>query len=102
MIEEENEKIPLCPVCLGTLTTDFYFTSENHLHHRNCFDKLTFKSSLSRHVFSYYTPVNKVVNGKVYFEKKLKISSKHERKGFDTNGFNINSTMKMVLIEVKK
>ena len=71
MIEEENEKIRLCSVCLETLTTNLYFTSDKHLYHRNCFDKLNFKSPISRQVFSYYTPVNKVVNGKVYFEKKF-------------------------------
>ena len=65
MIEEENEKSPLCPVCLEILTTIFYFTSANHLYHRNCFDKINFKSPISTEGFLYYFPVNKVVNGKV-------------------------------------
>ena len=76
MIEEENEKIPLCPICLDTLTTNLYFTSDNHLYHRNCFDKLNFEIQNVEKKFLYYLPVNKVVNGKVYFEKKSKINLK--------------------------
>ena len=105
MIEEENEKIPLCPVCLETLTTNLYYTSDNDLSHRNCFNKLNFKSPIPREVFLYYLPVNKVVNGKTNFEKKLKnnfetITSDLDgfnqdgfnRKGSERNGFNINGT----------
>ena len=40
MIEEENEKIPLCPVCLETLRTNSYFASDNHLYHQICFSKI--------------------------------------------------------------
>ena len=69
MIEEENEKIALCPICLETLTTILYFTSDNHLYHRNCFDKLNFKSPISRQDFLFYLPANKVFNGKVYLKK---------------------------------
>ena len=65
MIEEEKEKIPLCPICLETLTTNLYFISDNHLYHRNCFDELNFESLISRQDFLYYLPVNKVVNDKV-------------------------------------
>ena len=36
MLEDENEKDPFCPVCLETLTTNFYFASDNHLYHKNC------------------------------------------------------------------
>ena len=72
MIEEENEKIPLCPVCLETLMMNLHFASDNHLYHKNCFSILNYKSPLSRKVFSSYLPVNKVVNGKINFEKKLK------------------------------
>ena len=68
MMDEENEKIPLCPI-LETLTTNLYFTSDGYLYDKNCFSKLNFKSPVSRQDFSYYLPVNKVVNGKVYFEK---------------------------------
>ena len=71
MIEEENGEIPLCPISLETLTTNLYFTSDNHLYHGNCFDKLIFKRPKSRECFSYYFPVNKVVHGKVYFEKRF-------------------------------
>ena len=70
MIEEKNENISFCPICLETLTTNFYFTSDNHLYHRKLLDKLGFKSQICRKGFSYYLPVNKVVNGKVCFEKK--------------------------------
>ena len=90
MIEGENEKVPLCPVCLGTLTTNLYFASANHLYHKDCFSKLNHKVSKSRQVFSYYLPVNKVVNGKVYFEKKIKINYKtifYYLDGFNQDGF---------------
>ena len=65
MIEEEIEKTPLCPVCSETLAFDLFFASDNHLDHHVCFSKLNFKSPISRQHFSYYLPVNKVVNGKV-------------------------------------
>ena len=73
MIEEKNEKIPLCPLCLETLASDLYFASDNHLYHQICFSKLSFKSPISRQDFSYYLPLNKVINGKVFFEKKINI-----------------------------
>ena len=69
MIEEENEKNPLCPVCLETLMTNLYFASDSHLYRQICFSKLNFKSPISRQDFSYYLPVIKVVNGEVYFRK---------------------------------
>ena len=72
------------------------------MYDKNCFSKLNFKSPTSRHDFSYYLPVNKVVNGKVFFEKKFKnyfTTITHDldgfnqdgfnRKGFDRNGFDI-------------
>ena len=59
-----------------TLASDLYFASDNHLSHQICFSKLNFKSPISRQDFSSDPPVNKVVNGKVIFEKKLKIFSK--------------------------
>ena len=103
MIEEENEKIPLCPVCLEILTTNLHFTSDNHLYHRNCFDKSNFKSPISGQVFSHYIPVNKVFIGKVFFENNFEnvfetiiydldgfIQDGFNRKGLDRNGFNIN------------
>ena len=103
MIEEENEKIPLCPICLETLASDLNFASDNHLYHQISFTKLNFKSPISRQDFSYYLPVNKVINGKVYFEKKLENNFETiiydldgfnqdgcKRKGFDRKGFNIN------------
>ena len=71
MIDEENEKIPLCPVCLETLASDFYFAFDNHLYHQICSSKLNFRSPISRQDFSYYLPVNKVVNGKAFFWKKI-------------------------------
>ena len=78
MIDGENEKIPHCPVCLETLVTDLYFASDNHLYQQICFSKLNFKVPLSRQAFSYYLPVNEMVNGKVYLEEKyLKILLKH-------------------------
>ena len=64
MIEEENEKITFCPICLENLTTFQYFASDGYLYHKNCFTKLDFKSPLSRQDFSYYLPVNKVINDK--------------------------------------
>ena len=90
MIEEENEKLPLCPVCLETLTTNLYFASDNHLYHINCFSKLNYKSPISRQDFSSYLPVNKVVNGKVYFEKETKKYFEtliYELDGFNQVGF---------------
>ena len=73
MANEESEKIAICPVCLETLTMNLYFTSEHYLYNKKCFSKLNFKSPISRRDFSYYLSVNKLVNDKVYFEKKLKI-----------------------------
>ena len=52
MIQEENEKIAICPVCLEGLTTDLYFTSDNYLYHKKCFSKLNFKSPITRQCFS--------------------------------------------------
>ena len=72
MIEEENEKIAICPVCLESLTTDLYFTSDGYLYHIKCFSKLIFNSPISRQDFSYYFLPNKLVNDKVYFEKNIK------------------------------
>ena len=70
MIQEEIEKIAICPVCLESSTADLYFTSYVYLYHKKCFSKLNFKGPISRRDFSYYFPVNKLVNDKVYFEKK--------------------------------
>ena len=80
------------------------FASDGYLYDQNCFGKFSFKSPISRQVFSYYLPVNKVVKGKVYFESKLKNNFKiiliydsdgfnqegFNRKRFDRNGFIIN------------
>ena len=103
MIEEENEKIVICPDCLESLATNLYFASDGQLYHKNCFDKLTFKSPISRQVSSYYIPKNKVVNGRKNFEDKTNNNFKtliydsagfnqdgFNRKGFDRDGFNIN------------
>ena len=70
MIQEEIEKTDICPVCLESLTSDFYFNSDDYLYHKICFSKLNFKIPTTRQDFSYYLPVNKLVNNKVYFEKK--------------------------------
>ena len=70
MIQEENEKIAVCPVCLESLTTDLYLTSDDYLYHKKCFSKYNCKNPITRQDFSYYLPVNKLVNGKVFFEKK--------------------------------
>ena len=101
MIEGENEKNPLFAISLETLKTDIYFTSDGYLCHKICFHELNFQSPISRQDFSYYFPVNKVANGKKYFEKEIKIKitgydrdgydqDGFNRKGFDSNGFNIN------------
>ena len=103
MMDEENEKILLCPICLEILTTNIYFTSDGYLYDKNCFINLNFRSPISRQDFSYYRTVDKVVNGKVNFEKKIKNNFKtrvydldgfnqdgFNRKGFNRNGFNIN------------
>ena len=60
----------LFPVGLENLTTDLYFTSDDYLYHKKRFSKLNFKSPIPRQDFSYYLPVNKLVNDKVCFEKK--------------------------------
>ena len=85
-----KRKNSLCPVCLETFASNLYFASDNHLYHQICFSKLNFKSPISREDFSYYLPVNKVVNGKVYFEKKLKHKFKttiYDLDGFNEDGF---------------
>ena len=73
MIQEEIEKIAICPVCLKSLTTDLYFTSDEYLYHEKCFSKQNFKNPITRQDFSYYPLVNKLVNNDVvYFEKTFK------------------------------
>ena len=52
MANKENEKKAVCPMCLGNLTTDLYFTSDDYLYHKKCFNKLSFKSPISRQDFS--------------------------------------------------
>ena len=37
MIEEENEKNPICPICLEILTTKLNFASHGYLYQKNCF-----------------------------------------------------------------
>ena len=89
MIEEENEKNAICPICLETLKTIIYFTSDGYLYHKICFRKLNFKSPISRLDDYYYFPVNKVVNGKVYFEKEIKNKfTGYDTVGYDHDGFN--------------
>ena len=53
MANEENEKIPLCPVCLETLTTKIDFASDGYLYDENCFSKLDFENPISRQDFLY-------------------------------------------------
>ena len=72
MINEQNEKIALCPVCLENLTTDLNFTSDDYLYHTKCFSKLVYKSPISRQSFSYYLSINKLIKDEVYFEKGIK------------------------------
>ena len=90
MIQEESEKIAFCAVCLESLTTDLYFTSDDYLYHKKCFNKSNFKSAISRNDFLYYFRVNKVVNDKVYFEKNIKniFRINYDLDGFDEHGFN--------------
>ena len=52
MIQEENEEVAICPVCVKNLTTDLYFTSDDYLYHRKCFSNLNFKSPISGQDFS--------------------------------------------------
>ena len=70
MIGEENEKTPHCSICLQILSTNLYFTSDNHVYHRNCFDIFNFKSPICRKGFLNCFPVNKVVNGEGLMVKK--------------------------------
>ena len=65
MINEENEKIAICLVCLESLTIDLQFTSDDYLYHKKCFSKLNHKNPITRQDFSYYLPVNELVNDKV-------------------------------------
>ena len=51
MIEEEKEKIALCPVCLETLTTNLYFASDGYFYGKNLFNRLNFKSPISSKMF---------------------------------------------------
>ena len=51
MIQEDTEKLAICPVCIERLTTDLYFTSDDYLCHRKCFSKLNFKCPISRQDF---------------------------------------------------
>ena len=100
MIQEEIEKIAICPVCLESLTTDLYFTSDDYLYHKKCFSKLNYKSPITKQEFSYYLPVNKLVDDKVDFGKNVRNNFKlidnldgfdedrFNEEGFDRNGFN--------------
>ena len=36
-MEEGNEKIAICPICLEILTTIFYFAPDGYLYDQNCF-----------------------------------------------------------------
>ena len=76
-------------MCLENSTTDLYFTSDDYLYHKECFSKLNYKSPITRQGFSYYLPVNKLVNDKVYFEKNNKhnFRIKYNLDGFDEDGF---------------
>ena len=84
MIQEEIEKIAICPVCLESLTTDIYFTSDDYLYHKKYFSELNYKSPISRQYFPYYLPVNKLVNDEVCFEK---INENNFRLIYDLDGF---------------
>ena len=57
---------------------------------KECFSKLNFKSPLSRKNFSYYFPVNKLVDDKVYLEKNIRNNFRiiYDLHGFDQDGFN--------------
>ena len=57
-------------MCSEGLTTDLYFTSDVYLYLKKGFSILNYKSAISRQDFSFYLPVNKLVNDKVIFEKK--------------------------------
>ena len=85
------------------MASDLNFASGNDLYHQICFSKINYKSPISRQDFPYYLPVNKVINGKVDFEKIFQNNFKtiiydsdgfnqdgFNRKGFDIDGFNIN------------
>ena len=77
-------------MCLESLTTDLYFTSNDYLYHGNCFGKLNFKSPISRQNFLYYFPQIKIVYDEVYFEKETKsiLRMFFNEDGFDKHGFN--------------
>ena len=75
------------------------------MYDQNCFSKINFESLISRQNFSFCLPVNKVVNGRVHFEKEIKKNFEiitydldgfnqdgFIRKGLDRNGFDINGT----------
>ena len=51
MIQEEIEKKAICPVCLESLTTDLYFTSDDYLYHKKCFSKINYKNPITRRFF---------------------------------------------------
>ena len=73
MINEENEKMAIFPVCLECLTTDLCFTSDDYLYHQKCFQKLILEIPISRQDFLYCFPVNKLIYGQIYFGKNLTI-----------------------------
>ena len=52
MAKQENEKIPICPICLGNLEIDIYFCCEGFLYDESCFTKLEFKSPITRQKLS--------------------------------------------------
>ena len=90
MIQEETEKIAICPVRLESLTTDLYYTSDDYVYHKKFFSKLNYNSPISRQDFSYYLPENKLIIDKICFEKNIKNSFRivYDLDGFDGDGFN--------------
>ena len=78
-------------MCLESLTTDLYFSSDDYLYHKKYFSKLSYNSPITRQDLSYYLPLNKLVSDKVYFEKrniKNKFRIIYNLDGFDEDGFN--------------
>ena len=106
MVQEEIEKTAFCPVCLENLTTKLHFASDDYLYQKNCFTNIFFKSPISGQGFSYYLPVYKVVNDKLYFEKNIKNNFRipYELNGFDDlmkMDLTKKELMNMDMIEIK-
>ena len=87
MTEEENEKIAICPVCLESLTTDLYFTSDDYLYHQTRFF-IFFTCKQTSQWWSLFWKKNIKNNFRIIYNLDGFDVDGFSKEGFDRNGFN--------------